>query len=396
MTLHTRFQALDALLHTHEAFWKPVPFHLPVLPWQAQQPELTHALRALSDEQLAQLEADSVALLAWLSAYLPDIAALDALTAMDALPAQDSDYPSRFAHDIPGRKWQQVTAFAAAMPPAHGPILEWCAGKAHLGRALHYRFRQPITSLEWDAALCRDGNALSQQHRCDVEVHDCDVLSAAVMPFVERTNHAVALHACGDLHRRLIALGVQHGITSLQLSPCCYHLTAYEHYRPFSHAAADSRLRLDRDDLRLAVQETVTAPAITTARRQKKNAWRLGFDALQRELRGRDDYLPVPPIADALLQSDFAHFCRHAATLKGLDLPDGVDFSVFEAKGWQRHHEVVRMELVRHAFRRALELWLVLDYALYFIDSGYRVTLGTFCERELTPRNLLLSVRRHA
>ena len=52
------------------------------------------------------------------------------------------------------------------------------------------------------------------------------------------------------------------------------------------------------------------------------------------------------------------------------------------------------LELVRHLFRRPLELWLVLDYAVFLEEQGYRVRLGTFCDRQLTPRNLMLDAVR--
>ena len=54
----------------------------------------------------------------------------------------------------------------------------------------------------------------------------------------------------------------------------------------------------------------------------------------------------------------------------------------------------MRLSVVRHAFRRALEVWLVLDLAVHLESRGYRVDVGQFCERALTPRNLLISARR--
>ena len=66
----------------------------------------------------------------------------------------------------------------------------------------------------------------------------------------------------------------------------------------------------------------------------------------------------------------------------------------FERAGWQRLREVMRYSIVRHAFRRALEIWLVLDAAVHLEKSGYSVSLSSFCERTLTPRNLLISARR--
>ena len=52
------------------------------------------------------------------------------------------------------------------------------------------------------------------------------------------------------------------------------------------------------------------------------------------------------------------------------------------------------MELVRHLFRRPLEIWLLLDRALFLEEQGYRVEVGTFCPKPTTPRNLLIRAVR--
>jgi len=54
----------------------------------------------------------------------------------------------------------------------------------------------------------------------------------------------------------------------------------------------------------------------------------------------------------------------------------------------------MRLSLVRQAFRRPLELWLVHDLALHLASQGYRTGIGTFCPPATTPRNILLSAQR--
>ena len=125
-------------------------------------------------------------------------------------------------------------------------------------------------------------------------------------------------------------------------------------------------------------------------------AWRLGFDALQRDLRGVDDYWPVPSHPARLNNEDFQAFCRWAADKKGLTLPATVDWSHWQKEGERLWHRVRRLELLRHLFRRPLELWLVLDYALFLQEQGYQVRLGTFFPRSMTPRNILLDAVRLA
>jgi hypothetical protein len=62
--------------------------------------------------------------------------------------------------------------------------------------------------------------------------------------------------------------------------------------------------------------------------------------------------------------------------------------------GWQRLATVRNLELPRSLFRRPLEIWLLLDRALFLEEQGYQVRLGNFCPAQLTPRNILLLAER--
>jgi hypothetical protein len=123
-------------------------------------------------------------------------------------------------------------------------------------------------------------------------------------------------------------------------------------------------------------------------------AWKLGYGQLRREACGVEEYLALKPIPKGWLQLDFQGFCLQLAAREGRELPATIEWSHYEAWGWQRQREVMRLSLVRAAFRRGLEMWLVLDMANVIEQHGYAVRVGTFCERDLTPRNIFLSARR--
>jgi hypothetical protein len=123
-------------------------------------------------------------------------------------------------------------------------------------------------------------------------------------------------------------------------------------------------------------------------------AWRLAFDLVQREVRGVDSYLSTPSLAATWFNKPFAQWCADLAVLKKLPRLPEQNWSALEAQGWQRLAQVRNLELVRGLFRRPLELWLVLDQALFLQEQGFAVELGEFCPAELTPRNLLLLARR--
>jgi hypothetical protein len=390
MNLAQHFRQLDSLLADHTWLWRPQPFKQVRPSWRERLPGLCDTLLGLSDEALARLTADGAALSALLTEHIPTLATLHALQAVPEHPVGAlADLGPHFHSGIPGRKWQQISAFATALGPVRMPLLEWCGGKGHLGRLLSAQWRQPVLTLEHDKKLCEAGERMARRAGIDQVFCLDDALApsaAAAIP----GRHAVALHACGELHRSLVCHAVVAGIPALDFSPCCYHLYGDQRYTPLTPG---TRLTLGRDDLRLAVTETVTAVEREVRRRDQEMAWKLGFDQLHRDLSGSDEYHPIKPIDKSWLKLDFAGFCRTLATRDGIPLPEQVEWEHFEAAGWQRQRDTMRLSLVRHAFHRAIELWLVLDLANYLTAHGYRVHLGTFCKRELTPRNILISAR---
>ena len=389
--VEARFRALDAFLIEHQGLWRPRPFTQRQLPWENEHPELAQWLRQRS---LANAEANHNqphGLLA--PAPFPQLAsqALQ-LSTVDKLPTQPLQPAAhRLNVDVPGRKWQQIEAFGAALQFAQTPRhwLDWCAGKGHLGRRLLHTGQQ-LTCLEYDPALIASGQALSEHHGLPV-THRLQDVMADVAISAEHT--PVALHACGDLHVRLLQVASAAGCKQLALAPCCYNRIQGNTYQPLSDAGRASTLLLSLDDLGLPLSETVTAGKRVRLQRDTSMARRLGFDLLQRRLRGCDEYLPTPSLPTHWLDKPFADYCRELARLKGLSTGEQ-DWAALEAHGWQRLAEVRNLELVRGLFRRPLELWLVLDRALFLSERGYRVEVGSFCDPALTPRNLMVLAER--
>lgn len=393
--LHERFRALDDFLVRHQHLWRPRPFTSLALPWEQDHPELARWLRSRSLEQ-AEHSHNQPHLLA-APAPFPQLAATaQLLSELDELPANPMETLStRLSVDVPGRKWQQIEAFASSLsfrqPATHW--LDWCAGKGHLGRLLA-RHGSALTCLERNPALVETGQQMSDRLHLTASHLQQDVMATDAAERLSASHTPVALHACGDLHVRLLQLASAAGCRRLAVAPCCYNRIAAERYKPLSQPARQSTLQLSRSDLGLPLSETVTAGQRQRQQRDQSMARRLAFDLLQREQRGSDDYLPTPSLPVSWLAKDFADYCRDLAALKGLPLSITPDWPALEAAGWQRLTEVRNLELLRNLFRRPLELWLLLDRALYLQEQGYAVRLGTFCTYNLTPRNLLLLAER--
>lgn len=393
--LLARFAALDAFLIKHQALWKPRPFTHLQLPWEASYPALSLWLRGRSLED-AENSHNRPCLLDAPEPFASLAAISLELSAVGELPAHTLEAAGhRLNVDVPGRKWQQIEAFASRLQFADAPThwLDWCSGKGHLGRRL-LQTGQQLTCVEYDPSLVLSGQALSQRHQLHALHVEQDVLAVGAAAVLKSDHTPVALHACGDLHVRLMQLASVVGCKQLAVAPCCYNRISLSTYEALSSAGLRSVLHLSLDDLALPMSETVTAGARVRRQRDTSMARRLAFDLLQRQLRGVDEYLPTPSLPSAWLDKSFADYCHHLAALKELSTIGPQDWPALEAAGWQRLAEVRNLELLRGLFRRPLELWLVLDRALFLAEQGYTVRLGTFCETPLTPRNFLLLAER--
>ncbi|UTA46966.1 SAM-dependent methyltransferase [Simiduia sp. 21SJ11W-1] len=383
------FQILDSALYGHRHWWQFRPFHHCDYPWANAQ--LTQWLATLRDEELWALDADPAALAEAMAPWV-DAAPLLALCREYGEVVPFNPEPNaRLGQGIAGRKWAQIQAFAGALGQVRGSVVEWCAGKGHLGRLLAHRGASSVTSIEWQRALCESGQALAQAARLPQNFVQADVMQLGTDALAAA--QLVALHACGDLHGHLLRLWAARGNTAaLHLAPCCFHLQRDDHYTPFSAQGRQSPLQLTRADLSQAMQQTVTAGARERRLRDRELHWRMAFDELQRSLRGVDAYLPLPTVPKLLLSGDFKQFIDWALAQKQL-AGKARAFEEYEQRGQLRAAKVRRMELVAKCFRRSLELWLVLDRACFLQEAGADVRVHAFCDFALTPRNFMIQAR---
>ena len=451
-TYSQRFSQLNQLLEQSAALWQVRAFEANALPWAEDFPQLAEAVWALADAELDGLDAEQSLLvkalspalsldlkalgqdwdLSLLTASIADSSAFNQKTVADKADVTKQslanntvpqgclsfDDEAHFSAHIKGRKWQQITAFVQHLPQLNLPVLEWCAGKGHLGRLIAKARGADVQSLEWQAQLCEAGQAfadkwqLSQTFICadafaigaehtatNTSITAVEHPSAAnpltTNPLTAR-QQAVALHACGDLHVRLLTLAAEAGTQALAISPCCYHLIQASHYKPLSNLAQHSSLKLSRHDLQLPLQQSVIANPKQQALRHQEIAWRLGFDALQRKCRQIDAYLPLPSLKQSQLSGSFTDFCLWAAQMKAVNLAKNKDFEAWLEIGRQRQQLTRRIDLVAHLFRTVLEQWLILDRACFLQEQGYGVCVGEFCANSVTPRNTLILAQKMA
>ncbi|MEF1291817.1 methyltransferase [Vibrio sp. M260118] len=389
-----QFQSLDSFLVETQAYWRFEPFFVsaqPIMPWVKANPALSQWLEQLSPQQISAYKQDTDALVAEMSVYLPCIERIESWTTLPTIANKGLTLSRGVDNGVPGRKLEQILSMGEAAISDHygSEWLEWCSGKGFLGRVLASQTAQKVTSFEYQQMLCESGQQEANKQGLPMQFVQGDALKPQAVEALNPRQHAVALHACGDLHAALIDLATEKQLPAITLSPCCYHLVEGDSYRALSSLGKASALNLTRHELRIPLQETVTGGERVKRHRMEEMSFRLGFDLLMREVTKKDEYVPVPSIKKSLLADGFEAFCRWASGQKGFALPE-LDFEYYLSLGLARYWNMERISLVQQPFRRALELWLVLDKANYMCEQGYNVTVSQFCSRETTPRNLLI------
>jgi len=384
------FQQLDNYLDLLSCYWQFEAFHLRDYPWSDINPALSEFLDNLSEQELALYQDSPETLYALLSPLIKPLRPLsDSLFIIQSLEYAEADIPFWLTTGIKGRKWSQISAFAGQVNDQY-PIVEWCAGKGHLGRLISWQNNLDVTSIEWQKKLCDLGQAEATKMQVQQKFKQADVLKGEADNCIEKNCHAVALHACGDLHLRLIKLAKQRKPAQLTISPCCYHLTEQSVYLPCSLQGKVSPLRITKQLLKLAVSKQVTTGKRQSRLSEKEVLWRLAFDELQKCSLATEDYCPLPSFPKALLSGEFSEFVAWAMDKKSLAFNLPKQLQAFLDLAQKRLNKVRRMELISQFFVRPLELWLVYDRVLALQESGYKVKLSSFCDEQVTPRNLLI------
>lgn len=396
--MQQHFKTLDALLIQHQSLWRFEPFFLCAsdsLPWAESYPDLCRWLEKLSTADIESLKLNPQVLTEQLLVLLPSCRNIKMLTDVTPLDLSGLTLNRGVDVGVPGRKLAQIVSMGEAALKDHQETewLEWCAGKGFLGRILASQSKQKVTSFEFQQTLCDAGQREAEKQALPMHFIQGDALSESAKAALNPNQHAVALHACGDLHVSLMKKAAEKQLPALTISPCCYHLIEGERYQPLSELAKQSTLNLSKSELRIPLQETVTGGERVKRHRFEEMSFRLGLDQLLREQLHIDHYLPIPSIKKSILSDGFEAFCQWAADAKKLQLPQ-TDFSHYQQLGEKRYWDMERLSLVQQLFRRSLELWLVLDKSLFLTEHGYQVSLNEFCSKETTPRNILIRARK--
>ena len=403
---------LTELLSQHRALWEERPFVRDALTWPSRFPEVAEWLTSLSDESLSAAERGAFPRGSRPAPFVEWESAVAACAHVERPAARPDSHHQRLPWHTSARKAEQVTAFAEMVSqnlPPDASVIEWCAGKGYLARHLSAGNHRATTCMEQDAAICTRGQELDEREDLRSTWVTTDVKTVQDL---DPSSCVVALHACGSLHRHLVRVAARSRCRQIAFSPCCYQKglvappvsqdftrapvlgnlpppRATALYSPLSEEVCCRDLQLDEHALRLATADRVFLKRRVVRARQREQLYRLGLDLWLRRALDLTERCSVPGIPQRQFRESFDSFVHSMAERFGWRCSNA-SLAGIEEQARQELRRIRALEVVRRLFRRSLELWVVLDAALYLTERSYHVSVTEFVAREVTPRNLLV------
>ena len=403
-SLRARFESAARLLAGHRDI-------LDALPDQADGDEGALALErrgwlpalvGLSDDALEALEAGGLAA-SWPTtmpaSLLALVEALRVLCDVPSLAPPPGPPTSPRRHQRP-RKQAQVEAFAAGLQPVLAGarrIVDVGSGHGHLTRELAALVQAPVVGLECNPRLVDEAQRLAR--------------ALSVAPSYETTNvladdHAfvdgdcvVGLHACGELGDVMVQRAGVGGVVAVGLVGCCLQKRRGAVRQPLSALPGELTTQCTVPKALLGLSNLAPGDIGVEASRQDNLAgrerrlalrWLLAQAGVEvvgagAEIAGLNRRAAHQPLA-TLVQRAFA--------VRGLVVPDAA--RVDQAARWAStlHGYRRRCALPRQLLGRLLEVFVLLDRALFLQERGFQVVVGTLFAPEVSARNLAFFASR--
>lgn len=359
-------------------------------------------LLALGDDDLRRCEAEGLAACAPELAHAPrslaDLAA--AVLARTQLPVLDVDRrapPPAALRSVSERKREQLAALLGAVGPMAARaarIVDVGAGEGHFTRLAAELFDREALGIERNVDRVASATARARERAGEIEaggsVARFAAFDACREPLVfARDDLAVGLHACGEVGDRLITAAAEAGC-EVALVSCCLQKIAGPRRPPLSRAARGLSLRKDTlglTNLTAQPRGIETSIAATIEARQVRYA-------LLRLLRERGVVLApgeeMRGINRRRARAGLRDVAERALAQRGLPPPTDAEVAHHVEESGRRYGVIRRLALPRSMLARLVEVTVVLDRAAALAESGARITVATFVERAVTPRNIVI------
>lgn len=277
-------------------------------------------------------------------------------------------------------------------------VIDIGGGIGLLAQSLNNYYRHRVSSVDMNGEFqatgknrhmknAKDSHNMVTYHKLRVEEQGpfSELLKDRVMP--------VGLHTCGRLALDMIRTGARKKVPAMVNFGCCYHtLDEASGLQSISaFAKQNDPLKLNKYALTLSCRAHRKMDAKDYDLKLKVKLFRYAFHILIYDHYGIKEAVTLGNSHPKLYDESFATYALEQFKRIGVTPTQSTEeLNQFFAnhKLQDLIHRMLSAGLIRNALGRPLELYLLLDRAIYLEEQGYRVRLQEFFDEEVSPRNL--------
>jgi len=212
--------------------------------------------------------------------------------------------------------------------------------------------------------------------------------------YIQAEDMTVGLHTCGPLAVHQIQASVEKKLRAIMNMGCCYHLLEDT---PFLGISAFSKtidfFKFNKFALTLACRAHKKLDQKDFDLKYKVKVFRYGIHLFLYDCYDQKELLTLGNSHPKLYDGSFSHYVREQFKRTNLELrhnDEEIDQYLSEPTRKKYIDDMITAGIIRNLFGRALEVYLLLDRAIFLEEQGYQASLVEIFDEELSPRNICL------
>jgi len=400
MDIAKRFDQIAQFLTPFTPIWDREILHFYPHILSSYSDELLKPLFELSDEELWQIDGkkdfSSIA-----GSKLEQLfSQMIALSDIPVAPLNREMLPKKALYKVKKKKVHEIESLSPTLAHAirecrANTMVDIGGGVGHLSRIMtHYHGIRTI-SIDKNSSLQQTGRERLCSHLSNQQLRfehitfgeDSRQLDSIFTP----DSFTVGLHTCGPLAVTHLKESVEHSVRGLINFGCCYLKITSPQDINLSQQAKQHQLAISNHALTLATRGQIINDFEDFLLKKRVKLYRYMLHLLLYHQFDRHHFVGVGDSSPKLYQKSFAHYAGEK--LKVLNIKHQLTAQQLEHFFHEsQHQDLVKkmflMNIFRWQFGRVVELFILLDRALYLKESGLQVEINRYFDENISPRNI--------
>lgn len=401
MDLKSRLKTIHDFLKPYQSIWQNEIMLLYPDAFRDYPPGSLAELEGISDKadliSLEKKESAGIIHTPKLQAFYQEIQRLTFFPAIAPLPAIAENQETW--RSITPKKKHEIKSLAPLIHQHYlkyniEKIIDIGGGVGLLSQTLTCAYPLRIISLDQDRKLQLAGE--SRQKKYGKALHNVQFKTIAISEdapdFLQQLTPqtmSLGLHTCGPLANSQVKGSAQKKISSIINLGCCYHKLHDQDQNLSSYARTYAPLIMNNFTLTLAAQSRKKMNEKDHDFKLMVKRYRYALHFMLVDLYDSRELITFGNSKEKDYSQSFSHYVREQ--FKRIDkklLHTSQEIEDYYQRILPVAEKMLKAGIIRDAFGRVLETYLIVDRAIYLEEQGYEVEVLAVFDEEISPRNL--------